>query len=352
MSDDILFFSNSEAGQENRQKKAVLALNNPGAEKWLREQYSSDFQVIASVTRPEEAVDKIREHEADLLIAARESKSGGIPNIESLLANAKKSNPKIDVVLIVGDTDTEGERIIKYAHENHIHDLIYNKNGGSITISHMKEAMQKVIDRWAKKPASIVIVVSWKGGAGATTVAANLAVEAAKSRNVLVIDASERPGLDLMMGIDTPRQKSKAHGSDFISAVGDSDSNILELVSLNLRDYAMIILDAGARAAKLKYTLNEASKIIVVADQSPDCIRSTQAALKDGIPKEKVKMIINKFDEYGGPPLEAFENSFGVEIIASIEDNRAQYLRAASEGVPVAAGGAIKVWDQVNEKVK
>jgi pilus assembly protein CpaE len=241
------------------------------------------------------------------------------------------------------------------------------------------EAMRRTASRRASAPttrtqATTLVFFGAKGGAGATTLAVNCAVEIARShkRPTLIVDL--KPGLGevtLFLGVrsrytmldaidnlhrldqEFMRELVVKHksgleilgGSDLFDRPGASDSGALEDVFRTLgRQYEYIIVDAGSQMNPCAVAaLYSADTICLVASPDVPSIRNAQRLLDRigqlGASGDRVRVLLNRAAEpYPIPPAQ-IENALAHPIYQTFLSDYKTVSTALNSGVPLTMAG-------------
>lgn len=220
----------------------------------------------------------------------------------------------------------------------------------------------------------LVTVFSPKGGAGATTVAVNLAVAAATasgSDRILLIDLDVRWGqaatflnlvvphtlADLMH--DAPARRDPAlfrsyairhaSGVHLLAAptsVGGTDSVapalVAEAISTALTEFDLVIVDAGSVLDDLSLMALDSADAVVVP-VVPDVpalkpvVQLFEYLNETGQVADKVTLVLNQIHSRRLISDEQIEGLLGVRLAARLPYDEANHLRATNEGAPVVA---------------
>ena len=222
----------------------------------------------------------------------------------------------------------------------------------------------------------VVVVYSPQGGAGTTTISANLAAGLMrKGIKVLIIDAdlqfgdlgvflkiqsqstlaelapkvndldieffdsvvtTHESGLKVLLGPQRPEL------ADEIEATPDSIARIIERVAT---DYDFIVVDTRCHLDNLLLSITDiAARIVLVATPTLTGIKNTKFVLdlfdRMDYPSEKIVFVLNKVDDdrsknRGTIPTESIEKYLRRPVDARIPNNEAPILAAVNKGVPV-----------------
>lgn len=215
------------------------------------------------------------------------------------------------------------------------------------------------------------VVFSPKGGVGCSMVAVNLALALKEElrQEVLLMDGKLLFGdLDIMLNLKTQNSISdliphigaldeglmrdvvSEHSSGLkvlpapinpISAQGIHPEDIHRILTSAQNIYPTIVIDSGNFLNENAVTLMDAShRIILVVSPDIACLRDAsrffdicRTALS--IPKEKVLVVINQYDQRDGISLEDIERSLRTKVFAALPTDTRLSLQSINRGVPV-----------------
>jgi len=245
-----------------------------------------------------------------------------------------------------------------------------------LDIRELGEAVNRLAGLLAVSPGAnhnggrIIAVFSCKGGAGVTSIAANVAVSLARQGGpktalvdfdfqmgdaALMLDL--RPAHTLAEVATGPFDETKlrgmlaAHGSGLFVLEGperleDSDkvspAHVVELLGMLKRMFAYVIVDAGrVFEGRTLEVLNAADVILVVAAQNISTVRNVRRGLdllqELGCPAERVRLLVNRYHKRSQVSLEAVEETVGKEAFWRLPSDERVMNAAIDAGVPVVA---------------
>lgn len=235
------------------------------------------------------------------------------------------------------------------------------------------------------------MVVSWspKGGAGKTTLACELAFQAARcGRRVILIDLNlgnpeaggrlgivgRRPGQGLnellQAGVTAERLVAacqKAHGCLVLGPDRPGAGGGAGFLDLTLEE-AERVLDAALAAADLVIVdtstmmndpatyaaLRRADTVLLVTEQPRTVVETVQAQARLlARIGQSPRLVVNKYDAEMGAGVRDIEQFFGAAACAVIPHDRAGYARAMLEGLPYSAiaNGNARPWEVLAQAV-
>jgi MinD-like ATPase involved in chromosome partitioning or flagellar assembly/MFS family permease len=214
-----------------------------------------------------------------------------------------------------------------------------------------------------------VCVFSPKGGAGCSSIAANLALalNAELKQEVLLIDGKLQFGhLDLMLNLRTQntisdlvtnvdsldealiREVVTEHASGLKVLASPSDASagqsiqpdtLYSVVSSIQTVYSNIVIDAGNFLSENAVTFMDASyRIVLVINPDITSLRDASQFFEIcrslSYPKEKVLVVVNRLDRQDGLSLSDIERSLGVKVFGTVPWERKDSQQNISQGIP------------------
>ncbi len=199
-----------------------------------------------------------------------------------------------------------------------------------------------------------VVVMSAKGGCGATMVATNMAAALAANKRVCMIDLDLCKG-DIAGFLDLRAGRSVNHLFDHLDALDDelirgsveihpSGLHVLSLpydltelrnvraIEVNRllnqvrQTYDVVVVDVGSRVdvAALAAALI-ADEVVVITTPDVSALRNTQRVFdllrRLSIPEERLRMVLNKYDPKSGVSLDTITAQLHVPLVATIAKN-------------------------------
>jgi pilus assembly protein CpaE len=223
-----------------------------------------------------------------------------------------------------------------------------------------------------KQPARVLAFVPCKGGSGATFLATNLGYQlASENKKVLLIDLNLQFGDAVLFVHD---QKPSHTLADIAHNIGRLDASFLSataisvspnytlvaapedpahatevkpehievLLNLAAKHYDFVIIDAGRNldAVTLK-ALDRADFIFPVLQLTVPFMRDASRLLvlfrALGYDKEKIRLLINRFERGGEITLDDVKRTFGVDAYRTIPNNYQAVASAVNQGRPIAS---------------
>ncbi|HXE17242.1 MAG TPA: cellulose synthase operon protein YhjQ/BcsQ [Stellaceae bacterium] len=177
----------------------------------------------------------------------------------------------------------------------------------------------------------LIVVTSFKGGAGKTTLAANLAVGLRSvGWDVMAVDANPQDALKLHFGLAAGDGRGTAEsGVDVVPFTGDADGSD-ELIGIVIAEAVrrMVIVDAPSLPAASARALTRAADVVVVATPTDAgsfaalSLADAETALaEDGVLARTV-VVANQFDKEARlqrSVLALLNETFGDKLAATVE---------------------------------
>jgi pilus assembly protein CpaE len=348
--------------------------------------FEAGLVVVGSARTGGEAVQKAQELKPDIVLM-----DINMPDMDGIEAcrQIAQSSPRSRVMMMSVQSDTAylKQAMNAGAREFLIKPFDYDELINAIRRVHAAEptpaelaamaAPQRLLDerKEAVKAAAVrtgvvIAVLGVKGGAGASTVATNLAIALRENRraDVLLIDADLLFGdLDVLLDLhpahrivdvlqmfdpDDPellRRMVTEHSSGISFLAGPASPELAELVLPELmvsllktvrstHDY--IVIDLGSRYEGLsEQLLAAADRILVTLTPEVTAIKNANLLLAGRVlrsyPSEKVIPLVNKYSQAWGIDPEAIGKALGRPVGAVIPADGKTMLDAANRGQPV-----------------
>jgi len=223
-----------------------------------------------------------------------------------------------------------------------------------------------------KQPARILAFVPCKGGSGATFLATNLGYQlASENKKVLLIDLNLQFGDAVLFLHDNKPSHSLA---DIAHNIARLDGSFLSATAINVSpNYAVVAAPedpAHAQEVKpehIEVLLNLASKhydfVIVDAGRNLDAVtlkaldradfifpvlQLTMPFMRDasrllalfralGYDKDKIRLLVNRFEKGGELTLEDVKRTFGLDAYRTIPNSYQAVSSAVNQGRPIAS---------------
>jgi pilus assembly protein CpaE len=222
-----------------------------------------------------------------------------------------------------------------------------------------------------KQPAAtgqVFAFIGAKGGVGTTTVAVNVATElsrAAPDRTLLVdlhlahgdaaVFLGVEPRFSVVDALDnihrfddaffkglvvqSPAGPHLLASSDKQLAQTSSVQRVRSLVEFAAGLYRYIVLDVPRSDAAALDALDQASRIVVVANQELATVRNASriaAALRQRYGNDRVTVIVNRVDTHAEIGRDDVEKVVGARVVHSVPSDYRMALRALNKGRPLA----------------
>lgn len=279
-----------------------------------------------------------------------------MPHIKTLTISDKPDTDLLVKAMRVGSFDFLNLPLIKRdAFE--IFDKIYNELTGN---------------EKTKSNCRVITVYSNKGGVGKTSIAANLALELAKTtkENVALIDLNFQLGdittffdlnpsfnisymlqntdkisdVFLLSTLEKYKNKSLyilADSPDIKQSEKINSQNVSNLFNLLRKTFSYIIVDtAGGFDEKAIMAIDNSDMVFFVTIVNLPALRNCQRCLelfeKNGIPDEKIQILINRYMENDEINAADVEEVLGKKIYWKIPNNYFTMMSAINKGVPVS----------------
>lgn len=238
-----------------------------------------------------------------------------------------------------------------------------------IAVDDLRAAIDRVMDarQVAAKLGQVFAFVGGKGGVGTTTLAVNVATTlAAISRSTtLLIDLHIAYGdaalfvaaegrFSVVDALENVHRMDEAFlrslvchtkcGLDILPAsdraiLGSVDPRALRrLIECAARAYPHVILDMPRADAAMLDVLEQASKIVIVANQELSTVRSASrmaAALRQRYGKERVAVVVSRYDQVAEIDREDIERVLGSDVKHVFPSNYRLAVAAMNKGRPL-----------------
>jgi len=247
----------------------------------------------------------------------------------------------------------------------------YGAGGGGERIVKVPEKV--VVPEY--RPSTLIAVIGFKGGIGKTTTSANLAaVFGLKYKNrVAALDLNlSTPTLGIQLGATmeeilnpdlgllgihndpAPGPLAKyaiqKHNVDLLIGPGvdgrhhflPDESFFVKVLEQARREYSIVVVDTSQAIDDLStyVAMTQANTVVLVADQDRQTLVQTRGFLEIaqrlGVTKDKIRLVINRYNPKLGDSRPAIEDYLGIRASALVPEDRAAYIRATEEGRPVA----------------
>lgn len=288
----------------------------------------------------------------------------------------QRSSPEVSVVLISHESSPE---LFHAALRAGVRDVVGTKAGAQVLAESVARALDLSkglrgrngqLDEKRDASAKVVTVFSGKGGCGKSFVSSNLAIVLARAtgKEVALVDldlssgdlaimlqltpewtihdaAEHIDGLDSdeLLGYMTPHiSGTRLLAAPFEPALAEKISgNAVKTVIEVLRNsFSYVIIDGPASFNEhLLSALDETDECILLASMDVPSIKSVKVSLATlaqlGIPRERLRLVLNRADSRVGLHLSEVEKSLGTRIDVALPSSRDVPL-SINQGLPLA----------------
>jgi len=293
----------------------------------------------------------------ELLVIDHHGK-GSLPDI---LGQIRRQHPAMGILVVLAELD--GARVLE-AMRAGVSECLANP----LQEDDLRAAIGRIqASRPAAKKGEIIAVVGAKGGVGATTLAVNIAAGLAKDSgaSTLLMDLHITYGdAAVFMGIE-PRFSvldafsnmhrrdaavlrglvtKTASGADLLpsseraAAVTPDVLQMRSLVDLAATQYGYLVLDVPRSSPALLEALEGVGMVVLVANQELSSVRNASrlsTALQQRYGRERVHLVVNRFDERAEISVEDVERVTGLKVRQTIPNNYASALACQTAGRPL-----------------
>ena len=283
-----------------------------------------------------------------------------------------ESNPAGEIFIISEKQDTT---LLRWAMRIGVKEFLSNPISESeiqAALSAFKKRRQQSIQNEPTHNGRIIHMMGAKGGVGTTTVAANLAMMIAELKNagsVALVDLNTVFGeIPLFLSV-----KPNYHWGQIIKSIGRLDSTFLlnamakhpsgvhvlpspsylnghppataevieRLLSAMKKTFDFIIVDGGqSLEGPVLKTMEMSDQIVLLTLLSLPCLHNTNNVFKslaglDNIPKDRIKLVINRFLKKSDISIPEAEDSIKSEIFWKIPNDYKTSMSAINRGKPI-----------------
>jgi len=293
----------------------------------------------------------------ELLVVDHHGK-GSLPDI---LGQVRRQHPAMGILVVLSELD--GARVLE-AMRAGVSECLANP----LQEDDLRAAIGRIqASRPAAKKGEIIAVVGAKGGVGATTLAVNVASGLAKDAgaSTLLIDLHITYGdAAVFMGVEPRFSVSDAFsnmhrldaavlrglvtktasGADLLpsseraAAVAPDVLQVRSLVDLAATQYGYLVLDVPRSSPALLEALEGVGTVILVANQELSSVRNASrlsTALQQRYGRERVHLVVNRFDERAEISVEDVERVTGLKVRQTVPNNYASALACQTAGRPL-----------------
>lgn len=331
-----------------------------------------NMEVVGEAANGVEVLDLIPKVKPDVVLM-----DINMPELNGLEATERISMEYPSVMVIIMSVQAESEYLKKAmfhgAKEYIIKPFNYDTLIGTIRITYEKYKERQVkftSDESRARSGNVVTFFSSKGGVGKSILALNTAIMLSKQVNkrILLIDMDLQFG-DISMLVNKYNEKTILHAVedgqvesyenikpylykhndnlDMLFAPGKPESaeyivkeTVEKIIKSVKKQYDVIVVDTGINFNdSTLYILDIAEKVLMVSTMEIVTLKNTKLGLKVmeslGYDKQKVKLVINRFNEKYGIGKKEVENTFKDHIIAFIPDEEKIVTTSVNRGIPL-----------------
>lgn len=297
--------------------------------------------------------------------------SNGYPNEEiAVLSQLNVRHPNITLILLTADQAPE---VLLGAMRAGVREVLPTPVGREAIQGAMARVEQKLaLQSGGQKRGKVLGFIPCKGGSGATFLATNLAyiLAAEENKKVILIDLSlnfgdaclfvsdRKPAVTLadvarqIMRMDAaflasslvsvlPNFGLLAAPEDPVQAMEVKPEHIESLLNLARNQYDIIILDVGRALDPVSVkALDQADMIFPVLQLTLPFIRDARRLLDVfrslGYARDKVKLLVNRFEKGGDIRLEDVERTLGGPVFKTLPNSFKAVAVSVNQGVPIS----------------
>jgi pilus assembly protein CpaE len=237
-----------------------------------------------------------------------------------------------------------------------------------IDAAQLAETVRRLVgERQVMTAGEVYAFVGAKGGVGTTTMAVNVATVLARSKaRVLLMDLhlahgdtsvllGAEPRFSLVDALENTHRLDEAFFKGLITPtkagpdlLASSDRALVQstgmqqfraVVDFSTRLYRYVVLDVPRSDAAALDALDEATTIIVVANQELSAVRSASRishGLRQRYGKERVRVVVSRFDKQSDISQADVERVVGVKVKHLVPSDYRLALQALNQGRPLA----------------
>ena len=279
-----------------------------------------------------------------------------------LLATLKRHHPATPVVLVFATLDPQ---LVVEAMRAGVNEVVAEP----LTVSELETAITRLLVHKVPQVAGRVFAfIGAKGGVGTTTTAVNVATELNRTEpeKTLLVDLHLAHGdAAVFLGIEprfsvvdaldnihrfddaffkglvvqSPAGPHLLASSDRALVQSSSVQRVRSLVEFASQLYRYIVLDVPRSDAAALDALDQAARIVVVANQELATVRNASriaASLRQRYGSERVTVIVNRVDTHAEIRREDVEKVVGTRVIHLVPSDYRMALRALNKGRPLA----------------
>jgi pilus assembly protein CpaE len=284
------------------------------------------------------------------------------PGLPAALATVKRHHPSTPVVLV---TATLEPQLVLEAMRAGVNEVVAEP----LSTTELETAITRLLVHKAPPVAGRVFAfIGAKGGVGTTTTAVNVATELARAEpeKTLLVDLHLAHGdAAVFLGIEprfsvvdaldnihrfddaffkglvvqSPAGPHLLASSDRALVQSSSVQRVRSLVEFATQLYRYVVLDVPRSDAAALDALDQAARIVVVANQELATVRNASriaASLRQRYGTERVTVIVNRVDTHAEIRREDVEKVVGTRVIHLVPSDYRMALRALNKGRPLA----------------
>jgi len=331
-----------------------------------------NIEVVGEANNGEEVLNLIPKVKPDVVLM-----DINMPVLNGLEATERITMEYPSVMVIIMSVQAESEYLKKAmfhgAKEYIIKPFNYDDLIGTITTTYEKYKERRVKFTGSVdiiRDTKVIAFFSSKGGVGKSVLALNSAIVLSKEANkkVLLIDMDLQFG-DISMLVNKYNQKTILNAVDdgqidsyenikhYLYKYNDnfdilfapekpeeaeyiSKETVEKIMNAVKKQYDVIVVDTGINFSdNTLYILDMAQKIIMVSTMEIVALKNTKLGLRVmeslGYDKDKVKLVINRFNTNYGISKKEVEEAFKDGVFATIPDEEKTIITSVNKGLPL-----------------
>jgi pilus assembly protein CpaE len=286
----------------------------------------------------------------------------GDRGLPQALAGLKRQHPTTPVVLVALSLDPA---LVLEAMRSGVNEVVAEP----LSAAELENAITRLLVHKAAPVAGQVFAfIGAKGGVGTTTTAVNVATELnqAESGRTLLIDLhlahgdaavflGTEPRFSVVDALDNIHRFDEAFfkglvvqspagpqllaSSDRALVQSSSVQRVRSLIEFATQLYRYVVLDVPRSDAAALDALDQASRIVIVANQELATVRNASriaASFRQRYGAERVTVIVNRVDQHAEIGREDVEKVVGSRVLHSVPSDYRMALRALNKGRPLA----------------
>jgi pilus assembly protein CpaE len=278
------------------------------------------------------------------------------------LAGLKRQHPTTPVVLVASALDPA---LVLEAMRAGVNEVVAEP----LSAAEIENAITRLLVHKAAPAAGQVFAfIGAKGGVGTTTTAVNVATELNQTEagKTLLVDLhlahgdaavflGTEPRFSVVDALDNIHRFDEAFfkglvvqspagpqllaSSDRALVQSSSVQRVRSLIEFATQLYRYVVLDVPRSDAAALDALDQASRIVIVANQELATVRNASriaASFRQRYGAERVTVIVNRVDQYAEIGREDVEKVIGARVLHSVPSDYRMALRALNKGRPLA----------------